>query len=678
MLLTCLLLGSVLFGIYIRNINYRTRVSVQNQTDHAVADLDTQLNAMRMLSLKLSVQRVFDSDYVFENKTHEIEMLDALSQYHAYADLPAEFALMYRNGAKISVFRSEGVKTDLDVFVRRYGLETSEELTSFLFDSEQKARVFYGADVMLIAYPVRANSIRAGRGTLCFVVDAKDLEERIALSSDLPAGNYALFYQGHSLVQGASGGVSSGDDTGFRIEAGVHRFTLADMMVYQRDTLFFLLGLGALFGLIVALAYVCYSPIRSVAYKYADAQPDQRNNELVLLDRTMAQMQQRSRALDSQVSSSAALLRNYALLMLLSNANASGVVPEMERIGLRFPHRLFCVAAAMPEGEQAMFVENMDAAVDSLEDMDEDVGSLYAVECSRKNHTLAVLCNAEQAEQLEMLLQRLRAYLNCQPIRFTVGVGQTVESLTGVPSSYLTALDNMQRDAEQSAARRQQPSGNISDTAVSLRRLAERIDCADCQGALLELENYMNLMTQTASELMRRYNLFNLNCAIQRQCEKHAFELSGEQMTMLLTSANENATHYGLLRLIPALCAHVQQAGRQAVQPASRLVIEYLKRNFCEYSVSAQGAAEAVGLGINRTNAIIREETGMSCKAYLTYLRVEHAKKLLRETAAPVSEICTQVGYASASHFIKVFKTTTGQTPDAYRRAFLEEDEKQA
>ena len=310
MLLTCLMLGSVLFGIYIRNINYRTRVSVQNQTDHAVADLDTQLNAMRMLSLKLSVQRVFDSDYVFENKTHEIEMLDALSQYHAYADLPAEFALMYRNGAEISVFRSEGVKTDLDVFVRRYGLETSEELTSFLFDSEQKARVFYGADVMLIAYPVRANSIRAGRGTLCFVVDAKDLEERIALSSDLPARNYALFYQGHSLVQGASGGVSSGDDTGFRIEAGVHRFTLADMMVYQRDTLFFLLGLGALFGLIVALAYVCYSPIRSVAYKYADAQPDQRNNELVLLDRTMAQMQQRSRALDSQVSSSAALLRN--------------------------------------------------------------------------------------------------------------------------------------------------------------------------------------------------------------------------------------------------------------------------------------------------------------------------------------------------------------------------------
>ena len=49
MLLTCLLLGSVLFGIYIRNINYRTRVYVQNQTDHAVADLDTQLNAMRML-----------------------------------------------------------------------------------------------------------------------------------------------------------------------------------------------------------------------------------------------------------------------------------------------------------------------------------------------------------------------------------------------------------------------------------------------------------------------------------------------------------------------------------------------------------------------------------------------------------------------------------------------------
>lgn len=167
---------------------------------------------------------------------------------------------------------------------------------------------------------------------------------------------------------------------------------------------------------------------------------------------------------------------------------------------------------------------------------------------------------------------------------------------------------------------------------------------------------------------MRRYNLFNVKCAIQQLCEKMNYKLSSEQMSMLLTISDVHSVHYALLQLIPSMCAHAQNLSSHAVVSASRLVMEYLHNHYCEYDISSQSIAEAVGIGINRTIAIIKEATGQSCKAYLIQLRLERAKALLLESDAPIADICSQIGYNSVSHFIKVFKTATGQTPDAFRR----------
>jgi len=116
------------------------------------------------------------------------------------------------------------------------------------------------------------------------------------------------------------------------------------------------------------------------------------------------------------------------------------------------------------------------------------------------------------------------------------------------------------------------------------------------------------------------------------------------------------------------MCAHAQSLSSRAVVSASSLVMEYIQHHFCEYDISSQSIAEAVGIGINRTTAIIKEATGQSCKAYLTRLRIEKAKALLLESDAPVLDISGQVGYNSVSHFIKVFKSATGKTPDTFRR----------
>ena len=52
---------------------------------------------------------------------------------------------------------------------------------------------------------------------------------------------------------------------------------------------------------------------------------------------------------------------------------------------------------------------------------------------------------------------------------------------------------------------------------------------------------------------------------------------------------------------------------------------------------------------------------------YLTSLRMQRAKQLLRDTALPVYEVAQRAGYESDLAFVKAFRKRTGRTPRQYR-----------
>ena len=58
---------------------------------------------------------------------------------------------------------------------------------------------------------------------------------------------------------------------------------------------------------------------------------------------------------------------------------------------------------------------------------------------------------------------------------------------------------------------------------------------------------------------------------------------------------------------------------------------------------------------------------GVSPGVFLLQLRMNEAKRLLRETLAPVKEIAVRSGYGSAIAFHRAFHASHGMTPRAYR-----------
>ncbi len=62
-----------------------------------------------------------------------------------------------------------------------------------------------------------------------------------------------------------------------------------------------------------------------------------------------------------------------------------------------------------------------------------------------------------------------------------------------------------------------------------------------------------------------------------------------------------------------------------------------------------------------------KKATGLSYTEYVSKIRIQKAKRLLLEPEIRVSEVAFQVGFQSLTHFNRVFKKFTGQSPTEYR-----------
>ena len=95
--------------------------------------------------------------------------------------------------------------------------------------------------------------------------------------------------------------------------------------------------------------------------------------------------------------------------------------------------------------------------------------------------------------------------------------------------------------------------------------------------------------------------------------------------------------------------------------------LEYIEANYTSYDVSLDSIAEDLHISSGHLSRLIKQETGLNYKEYLSRLRMEFAKNMLKDPAVSVMDVSQQVGYNNVSHFIKVFQKYTGMTPARYR-----------
>ena len=94
----------------------------------------------------------------------------------------------------------------------------------------------------------------------------------------------------------------------------------------------------------------------------------------------------------------------------------------------------------------------------------------------------------------------------------------------------------------------------------------------------------------------------------------------------------------------------------------------YMADHYEDCDLSLPKVAEHVGLNEKYFTNRFTKETGENFSSYLTALRMQKAKELLKTTTFKVYEISEMVGYHNVEHFNRMFKKLNGITPARYRK----------
>ena len=112
----------------------------------------------------------------------------------------------------------------------------------------------------------------------------------------------------------------------------------------------------------------------------------------------------------------------------------------------------------------------------------------------------------------------------------------------------------------------------------------------------------------------------------------------------------------------------MQNLGRKDIY--SRQVyrcMDYIDRHL-QQPLTVKKLAEELDLSESYISILFKRETGMAVSEYIRRRRVETAKSLLQYTEFACVEIAEYLCFSSESHFSRIFREYTGQTPREYRK----------
>jgi AraC-like DNA-binding protein len=85
-------------------------------------------------------------------------------------------------------------------------------------------------------------------------------------------------------------------------------------------------------------------------------------------------------------------------------------------------------------------------------------------------------------------------------------------------------------------------------------------------------------------------------------------------------------------------------------------------------NVRVSDVASNLNVSPQHLNSVLKKTTGKSASELINEQVIMEAKRYLLHTDKTVSEIAFELSFADPSHFVKHFRKSTGQTPQAFRK----------
>jgi AraC-like DNA-binding protein len=129
----------------------------------------------------------------------------------------------------------------------------------------------------------------------------------------------------------------------------------------------------------------------------------------------------------------------------------------------------------------------------------------------------------------------------------------------------------------------------------------------------------------------------------------------------------------GALRQLLAVFIDSAQLETEHIEGAARFheVLGYIEANLTGRCTLSE-LADVANLHPTYFSTTFTRTMGENPTTYVNRRRIEWAKRLLRDTRAPLQEVASTVGFCDAYYFSRIFKRLTGITPGQFRNQPVE------
>lgn len=109
-------------------------------------------------------------------------------------------------------------------------------------------------------------------------------------------------------------------------------------------------------------------------------------------------------------------------------------------------------------------------------------------------------------------------------------------------------------------------------------------------------------------------------------------------------------------------------ARQSADAQAMRMMLSYMENN-CSRDLRIEEIADSAYMSPQSCLRLFKRFTSVPPKRYLLQVRLEKARRLLRESTLTLSMVCAECGFSDQSYFTKLFREHFGMPPGAFRQS---------
>jgi two-component system response regulator YesN len=280
----------------------------------------------------------------------------------------------------------------------------------------------------------------------------------------------------------------------------------------------------------------------------------------------------------------------------------------------------------------------------------------------------------------ELLLQR-EIFQN---LEVTIGLGTTEKDIQMLENSFKSAIwayeqrlilgTNRVIEGEKAESNKLTESQLFYDFNREMSAALERLDKEAVVAAIRFLREGLKNRPETSGHeiLQMAKEVCNLFLITMRY-NKFPIEGGDNFLEDFSMNANDCGSIFKLYqcltqRIVSCLEKVIEDKKQIDTRPI-REAKQIIQSNYMK-QITMEEVSSEVGFNTTYFSSLFKKETGYTFLEYLSEVRINKAKELLKGTKSNIAAICEQVGYSDIKHFTKIFAKHTNLKPNEYRKLY--------